>query len=409
MVKKELVNQHLFDIEKATGIPWKRRKKSYRYLYRLACRKDVIRAAFFKLRKKKTKRKDVQMVEADLDNWVDKIQKIIENTKPESWNVEHPELAFRPPRHNPVILHERGKTRMIYVPTLIELWIQHVVVMILEPIIRGSSYHHSYSSFPERGGLRGKNAMARWIKSGKGVRNFAQCDIRHFYKHVKLKFVMEKLKRRIHDSLFLYLIEVCMTWFKDQLPLGFYLSQWLANFLLQELDHGLKTVVKVAHMIRYMDNITMADNSKKKLHAAILYIKMFLGRHGLRMKGDWQVFRFEYTKKNGKQTGRPVSAMGWVFHRDRTVLRKGNIIHLSRLARKLHKRKEEGKKYYLKDCRGFASLMGWVDHSDTYDWYLEYVKPMVSYRSIKKIISRKDKEEYRRERELAKGKLRRAA
>ena len=34
-----------YDIEKVTGIPWKK-KKSYRYLYRLACREDVIKKTF---------------------------------------------------------------------------------------------------------------------------------------------------------------------------------------------------------------------------------------------------------------------------------------------------------------------------------------------------------------------------
>ena len=51
-----------YDIEKVTGIPWKK-KKSYRYLYRLACREDVIKKAFKRMRKGKTKRKDFQMAE----------------------------------------------------------------------------------------------------------------------------------------------------------------------------------------------------------------------------------------------------------------------------------------------------------------------------------------------------------
>ena len=48
-----------YDIEKVTGIPWKK-KKSYRYLYRLACREDVIKKAFKRMRKGKTKRKEWQ-------------------------------------------------------------------------------------------------------------------------------------------------------------------------------------------------------------------------------------------------------------------------------------------------------------------------------------------------------------
>ena len=84
----------------------------------------------------------------------------------------------------------------------------------------------------------------------------------------------------------MYLIDVCLTWFPDKLPLGFYLSQWLANFLLQELDFLIKCKLKIAHFIRYMDNFTMADDNKKKLHMAIIFIKQWLGKIRLKMKGD---------------------------------------------------------------------------------------------------------------------------
>ena len=127
-----------YDIEKVTGIPWKK-KKSYRYLYRLACREDVIKKAFKRMRKGKTKRKDFQMAEENLDAWVKKIQEIILNTKPDGWQTD-PQKRFKPVKHNPVIIKEFGKTRVVYVPTMVELWIQHVIVMILEPIIAGSSY-----------------------------------------------------------------------------------------------------------------------------------------------------------------------------------------------------------------------------------------------------------------------------
>ncbi|MCD7812149.1 MAG: RNA-directed DNA polymerase [Ruminococcus sp.] len=380
-----------YDIEKVTGIPWKR-KKSYRYLYTLACQKGVILKAFKRMKRGKSRRKDIQKAEEDIDAWVEKIQRIIQNTKPAGWKVEDPEMEFRPPKHNPVFIREAGKTRIIYVPTMVELWIQHVIVLILEPIIEGSSYHHSYSSFPNRGSHRGMKAMRRWIRSGKGIRNFAQCDIRHFYDHAKYRFVREKLVRRIHDILFIHLIDVCLKWFPDKLPLGFYLSQWLANFLLQELDYILKCKVKVAHYVRYMDNFTLADDNKKKLHRALVVIRQWLGQVRLKMKGDWQVFRFEYTKKNGKKTGKGASAMGWLFFRDRVLIRKHTIIHIARMARKLHNKKMAKEKYPLKLCKGFISLMGWITHSDTYDWYLMYIKPYVSVRSIKRIISKMDKE-----------------
>ena len=51
-----------YDIEKETGIPWKK-KKSYRYLYTLACQKGVILRAFKRMKRGKSDRKDIQMVE----------------------------------------------------------------------------------------------------------------------------------------------------------------------------------------------------------------------------------------------------------------------------------------------------------------------------------------------------------
>ena len=52
----------------------------------------------------------------------------------------------------------------------------------------------------------------------------------------------------------------------------------------------------------------------------------------------------------------------------------------------------EKKKYPLRLCKGFISLMGWITHSDTYEWYLMYIKPLISVRAVKRIISKMDKE-----------------
>ena len=72
---EDKMHKFKYDIEKETGIPWKK-KKSYRYLYTLACQKGVILRAFKRMKRGKSDRKDIQMVEEDLDGWVEKIQKI---------------------------------------------------------------------------------------------------------------------------------------------------------------------------------------------------------------------------------------------------------------------------------------------------------------------------------------------
>ena len=192
------------------------------------------------------------------------------------------------------------------------------------------------------------------------------------------------------------------------MPLGFYLSQWLANFMLQELDYDIKCKLKIAHHVRYMDNYTLADDNKKKLHQALIYIRQVLGKMRLRMKSDWQVFRFEYTKKNGKKTGRCVSAMGWLFYRSKVLIRKRILLHVERIARKLHKKEENGQRFPLGLCRGFVSLLGWITHSETYDWYLIHIKELVNVRKIKRIISKMTRE-VNRHAGMEKGTLQRAA
>ena len=52
--------------------------------------------------------------------------------------------------------------------------------------------------------------------------------------------------------------------------------------------------------------------------------------------------------------------MGWLFYRNRVIIRKHTLIHIARIARKLNKKKMEKKKYPLRLYKGFIFLMGWI-------------------------------------------------
>ena len=73
----------------------------------------MIKKAFKRMKKGKSKRKDFQMAEENLNAWVKKIQEIILNTKPDGWQTD-PQKRFKPVKHNPVIIKEFGKTRDVY-------------------------------------------------------------------------------------------------------------------------------------------------------------------------------------------------------------------------------------------------------------------------------------------------------
>ena len=349
---------------------------------------DLIRRAFFKMRKGKTKRVEIIDIEKNLDIEVRAMRIMIENTKPPDVPVEHPELAFKPVKHRARIIMDSGKEREIYKPEVHELWLQHIIMLILGPIIQNRSYIYSCGSMPKRGGTHGKRILEKWIRNGE-IRYYAKGDIRHFYKNIRIKIVMRYLRRIIEDEWYLYVIELCFKYFKKGLPLGFFISQWLANYLLEIMDYAIVKVEK--HYVRYVDDIIIGGKNKKKLAKILIRIRMCLGRwYRLRMKKNYQVCKFDY-EKDGEVKGRPIDFMGYVFHRNRTSFRKRTMVRASRLARRIFKRTRERKRIYLRHANAMLSRLGWFSHTDTYDMYERFVKPYIKVKKLKKIISISDR------------------
>ena len=67
------------------------------------------------------------------------------------------------------------------------------------------------------------------------------------------------------------------------------------------------------------------------------------------------------------------------------------MIEATRTARKLKAAKEAGRGYFAKHVKAMLSYMGWFDCTNTYDCYLEYIKPLVNIGKLKKIVSKLDR------------------
>ena len=178
-------------------------------------------------------------------------------------------------------------------------------------------------------------------------------------------------------------------------PLGYFTSQWFGNFYLKKLDHYIKQELGAVHYMRYMDDMVILGKSKKKLHAAQKAIEAYLQKElKLELKADWQVFRFEYVAKDGTVCGRMLDFMGFQFHRDRITIRKSTI---QRARAKAFRIKAKDKITWY-DAAVMLSYMGWFDHTDTYDYYLKYIKPNVNVKKLKKVVSKHQRKENERER-----------
>lgn len=288
--------------------------------------------------------------------------------------------------HSPVRILDGAnqKERFIIVPTLKELIVQHCMVNALKPVFMHGMYEHTYASLPNRGAHKAKKVIEKWIRCDrKNCKYVLKMDIRHFFDSIPHDILKAKLAKLIHDERMLDLLYKTIDVTDVGIPLGFHTSQWFSNWYLQGLDHYIKEDLHATHYVRYMDDMVIFGSNKRELHRIREAISDYLATYlGLELKGNWQVFRFSY----GNDQGRDLDFMGFRFYRNRTVLRRSIMLKASRKARKVYRKQ----KPTIYDVRQMLSYLGWINATATYAMYLRRIKPYISFRAMKRKISRHD-------------------
>ena len=288
--------------------------------------------------------------------------------------------------HKIVIIREgaKNKERKIIVPSFKELVVQHCVVNAMKPMFMCGMYEHSYASIPKRGTHKAKKVIEKWIKKdSENTRYCLKMDIRHFFESIPHNILKAKLEKKIKDIYILDLLFKIIDTTEIGLPLGFYTSQWLANWYLQDLDHFIKEKLHAKYYARYMDDMVIFGSSSEELHTMRILISDYLSAaFGLNLKSDWQVFRFSY----GGDKGRVLDFMGFRFYNNRTTLRKAIMLKATRKAKRISKKE----RITTFDARQMLSYRGYLKVTNTYNLYLRYIKPYVSFKNLTNMISRTD-------------------
>lgn len=358
--------------------------KSYNHLFEKLIDYNNLEKALMNASLGKRHREDVKTVLADKDFHIKQLQKLL-ITKT---------LEIR--QHTAVEINDgiSRKKRIIIKPDFIyEQILHHAIVQVMQPIIMKGMYQYSCGSIPKRGVHYGKKHIEKYIQNNKSeIKYICKADIQRFFPSVDTKLLKEKCRKIIHDERMLWVLNMVIdsntaihngTEINLGLPIGFYTSQWFANWFLQDLDHFIKEDLKVKCYVRYIDDIVMFGKNKKELHKKLEEIKKFLAKKNLKIKQNYQVFRFVYTDRNGKERGRVLDYMGFQFYRNKTILRKSIMIKATRKARRMFKKKTIT--WY--DCTQILSYMGYFLCTNTYKVYEKYIKPFVDIKKCKKIIS----------------------
>ena len=260
--------------------------KSYKNLMEQIASEDNIRAAIMNASKRKRGRKDVKEVLDDIDTHIQKVRTMLLD----GTYIAHVD--------EPVIVNEgtHHKVRRIRKPHFkYDQIVHHCIIQVLQPIFTKPMYIYSCGSIPNRGAHYGKKRIEKWLRHDiKSTKYVFKMDIKHFYESVDQQILKEMLKAKIHDWQALALIYEVIDSCEKGLPLGNYTSQWFANFMLTPLDHYIKEQLHAKYYMRYMDDIVIFGGNKKELHKMHRAIEQYLqDRLHLRIKENWQVFRFE--------------------------------------------------------------------------------------------------------------------
>ncbi len=238
------------------------------------------------------------------------------------------------------------KERLVYrLPYFPDRITHHAIMNVLEPIFVACFTKDSYSCIKKRGIHALANNLKTALKDVPGTIYCLKLDIKKFYPSIDHSILKNLLRKKFKDTDLLWLLDEIID-SAPGLPIGNYLSQYLANFYLTYFDHWIKEVLKIKHYFRYADDIVILHQDKRQLHSILHQIKLYLSSQlRLTVKENYQVFPV---------ATRGIDFVGYVFFHTHTLLRKRIKQNFARMLAN------------NPNQQSIAAYKGWAKHADTH-------------------------------------------
>lgn len=270
--------------------------------------------------------------------------------------------TYRTSEYSTFTIYEPKEREIFRLPYFPDRIVHHAVMNILEPIWVSIFTADTYSCIKGRGIQAAANKLRRVIDRDKaGCAYCLKIDIRKFYPSIDHTVLKSIVRRKIKDTRLLNLLDEIID-SAEGLPIGNYLSQYLANLVLTYFDHWVKEVKRVRYYFRYADDIVVLHSDKKTLHALLAEFESYLAANvKLEIKQNKQVFPVAHDHRDS--FGRGIDFLGYVFYLNETRLRKRIKQNLCRKIAKLRKRKKPLSEDEFKQT--LAAWWGWAKYSDS--------------------------------------------
>lgn len=237
------------------------------------------------------------------------------------------------------------KERLVYrLPYFPDRITHHAIMNVLEPIFVANLTADTYSCIKGRGIHACANAVKKALKDVPSTKYCLKLDITKFYPSVDHEILKALLRRKFKDQDLLWLLDEIID-SAPGLPIGNYLSQYLANFYLSYFDHWIKEEKRVKYYFRYADDLVLLAESKSFLHEILSDINSYMNENlKLEIKGNYQIFPV---------ASRGIDFVGYKFFHSHVLLRKSIKQNFARMLKKNPNR------------ASIASYKGWSMHCDS--------------------------------------------
>lgn len=335
------------------------RVKRYGNLFEKICDIENLRLAHKNARKDKLFYKEVKMVDANVDFYLKQIQEILIN---KTYKVSEYAIS---------IINDKGKEReLMKLPYFPDRIIQWAIMLQIEEIFTRTFCNHSCASIKYRGIRKASEITTKYMKDRFNIEYCLKIDISKFYPNINHFILKRLLRKKFKDKHLLELLDMIIDSYPDKkgVPIGSYLSQFLANFYLTYFDHWLKETMKIKYVIRYMDDMVIFHYSKAYLHWLRKKMDEYLMEQlKLKIKPNWQVFPSNI---------RGVDFVGYRHFHDFKLLRKSTYKKFKRRMLEIRIKQNKGKRINYSEWCSANSYDGWLKWCNSFRLRMKYLHPI---------------------------------
>lgn len=332
-------------------------------VYDKICDMENLRQAHMHARRDKTNYNAVQAVDRDIEHYLSVIQQML----------QHEAYIVTPQDYRVSTINDKGKERKLWkLPYFPHRIIQWAIMLQIEPTFEQVFCYHTCASLKKRGIKHAYLLTKKYLTDRAGTRYCLKIDISKFYPNINHTILKKLLRKKFKDYRLLRLLDRIIDSYPGDkgVPIGSYLSQFLANYYLAYFDHWLKENMQVNYVVRYMDDVVVLGDNKTMLHNLLRQMSTYLdAKLKLKIKPNWQVFPVD---------ARGVDFVGYRFFHDYILLRKTTCKNFK------HKMLYITKKTTISysDWCSVNSYIGWLKWCDSWRLSAKYTLPIMQNKNF---------------------------